>query len=239
MSTSEQFDAAYFVEELAELVVPRIANRLVRREVELAIATVNRYLLRPDNAEFAQDAEAGRQRLATTLTRLTSDTVEIAEAAVVLDAVTARFPAAASGAERFVGSGPVLQIVVTALRLERFDSQLAVRLLTAGRRPDEAIRAGGLIGRYQWWPKWLLDLGAERALTGTLTEDFVAALDRCAYAPMTPAQTHVARRLLAGEPTAVAAAATHLERLGEHAAAAELRNGELGVVALAAKLMSY
>jgi hypothetical protein len=82
IATSERFDAAYVVEELALRLMPGIANRLVRREVELAVATVNRHLLRPENAEFAEDAEAGRERLANTMTRLNVDESELAEATV-------------------------------------------------------------------------------------------------------------------------------------------------------------
>ena len=64
----------------------------------------------------------------------------------------------ADAAERLLGTPAVLDIVVPALRIERFDSELAVRLLAAGRPPADAIRAGELIGRYQWWPRWLLDI---------------------------------------------------------------------------------
>jgi hypothetical protein len=239
IATSERFDAAYLVEELAGLLSPRIANRLVRREVDLAVATVNRHLLRPANEEFAEDAAAGRERLANTLSRLDVESTELADAAALSMAVSGDYPAAAAAAERLLGTSAVLDIVVPALRFEKFDAALAVRLLAAGRPPADAIRSGELIGRYQWWPAWLLDIATEQALAGRLAEDMVAALDACAYAPLTPAQTQVARRLLTGEPAALAAAATHLDRLGEHHAADQLRAGDLGAVALAAKLMSY
>jgi hypothetical protein len=153
--------------------------------------------------------------------------------------VAADSAAAAAAAERSLGTAEVLDIVVTALRFEKFDTALAVRLLTAGRSPADAIRCGELIGRYQWWPGWLLEIATERALAGRLDEKLVTALDACAYAPLSPASTHIARRLLAGDPATTATAANNLDRLGEHHAAADLRGGDLSGVALAAKLMSF
>jgi hypothetical protein len=239
IATSERFDAAHLVEELSVLLMPRIANRLVRREVELAVATVNRHLLRPGNEEFAEDADAGRERLANTMARLDADESELADALALALAVSGDYPAAAAAAEKILGTADVLDLVVTALRFEKFDTALAVRLLTGGRSPADAIRSGELVGRYQWWPRWLLDIATERALAGKLDENLVSALDACAYAPLSPSHTHIARRLLAGDPATVATAANNLDRLGEHQAAQALRGGDMSAVALATKLMSY
>jgi hypothetical protein len=94
-----------------------------------------------------------------------------------------------------------------------------------------------VIGKYSWWPSWLLKIVTERALAGELDEETVAALDRCAYAELSPAQSRIARRLLAGEGALVDASAVRLEGLGEKDAAEKLRKGDLNAVALAARLM--
>lgn len=235
LATSERFDAAYFVEELANLLIPEITNPLVRREVELAVATSNRHLLRPGNEEFADDADAGRERLASTLERLGSD---IPQAEVLRSAVWERYAEAAAGAERLIGSATMLHLAVTSLRFERFDTPIVVRMLNAGRRPADAIKAGRMLGRYGWWPKWVYELGTEFALAGRLDDKIVAALDRCAYAPLSTAQTHIARRLFSGDITVLAAAVSQLENMGEYTAADALREGDLTAIALAAKLMT-
>jgi len=223
------------LEELANALIPRIKNHLLRREVELAVATANRHLLRPDNAEYTEDAEAGQQRLRSTLERLDPND----EADVIRHAVEDDYAAAAAGAERLIGTSTVLHTMVTALRFERFDIDLAVQLLAAGRPPVDAVRAAGMVGRYPWWPSWLLDLARERAMAGRLDDGLIAAMDACGYAPLNNAQTHLARKLLSGDPVALASAAEQLDRRGEHAAAESLRGGDLTAVALAAKLLSF
>jgi hypothetical protein len=238
IATSDRFDAAYFVEELAMSLAPEITNPLVRREVELAVATVNRHLLRPNNEEFADDADAGRQRLTATLERVDAEDTDIPEASVLRYAVCAEYPRAAAAAERLLGTTTVLHLVVAALRLERFDNLLAVRLLAAGRPPKDAIDAGMLMGRYQWWPQWLLEISSDRAMEGSLNEGLIAALDLCAYSPLTPAQSHIARKLFSGDTATTAAAVAHLEAIGETNAAEDLRGGDLRAVPLAARLMS-
>lgn len=239
IETSDNFDAVFFLEGLVDALTPRIGNHLIRRELELGVTTVSRHLHRPDRDDLADDAAAARQRLAATLDRVDPEAVDVIAAKVVAQAVCGDYAAAAGGAEGIVGWSRVLQLVVTALRLERFDVPIAVALLEAGRSPVDAVHTGELIGRYQWWPKWLLDIGTRRALNGTLDDDLVAALDRCGYAVLTPAQSHIAGKLLNGDATALAAAAQHLDSVGEHDAAERLRRGSLESVALAAKLMSF
>jgi len=92
------------------------------------------------------------------------------------------------------------------------------------------------VGQYSWWPSWLLRIVTERALTGTLDEETVAALDKCAYAELTPLQANLARKLLAGNEALLDTAAQRLVGLGEPAAAARLREGDIAAVALAARL---
>ncbi|WP_033342515.1 hypothetical protein [Catenuloplanes japonicus] len=238
LATTDRFDAPFFLEELTSALSPRVSNPLVRREVELAAATVNRHLLRPLDAHLADDAQAARSRLRGTLDRVDADSTRLAEAWVISSAVNGDYPGAASSAEPLLGAPSMLLLAMTALRFERFDTALAVDLLAAGRPPEEAIRYGALVGRYAWWPKWLLEIGTRRAMEGSLDEGVMAALDMCAFAKMTPAQTHIARKLLSGDARALRTAADHLENIGEPAAAADLRGGDLTPVALAAKLMT-
>jgi len=65
----------------------------------------------------------------------------------------------------------------------------------------------------------------------------ITALDQCAYADLSPAQSRVARRLLSGDAMLIEASAERLESLGEGPAAAKLREGDLTAVALAARLI--
>ena len=46
-----------------------------------------------------------------------------------------------------------------------------MRLIDGGQTPEQAIRSGFLIGKYGWWPSWLLRVVTERALAGTLDDD--------------------------------------------------------------------
>jgi hypothetical protein len=112
-----------------------------------------------------------------------------------------------------------------------------LRLINGGQSPAQAIRCGILMGRYSWWPSWLLRVVADRALDGTLDDGTIAALDQCAYAALSPFQARLARRLLDGETELIATAAQRLEGLGEFHAAARLREGDLTAVALAARLV--
>jgi hypothetical protein len=77
----------------------------------------------------------------------------------------------------------------------------------------------------------------ERALAGTLDDATVHALDRCAYAELSPLQARLARRLLEGDTDMINTSAARLEALGEKEAAGRLRDGDLNAVALAARLV--
>jgi hypothetical protein len=239
-AASPRFDPAYLVDGLGDLITRKIAAPLLRQEVKIATDVVVRALNRPGNEELAGLAEAAAARLSGTLTRIeerSSGATSTTEAAAMGHALQGRYARAAAEAEPFVGTVPLLRLFLTALRLERFDIPLALRMLEAGRDPAEAVRSGLLIGRYSWWPSWLLHVVTERALAGTLDDDTIAALDRCAYAELSPFQARMARRLLSGETALINTAAERLEGLGEREAADRLRDGDLNAVALAARLV--
>jgi hypothetical protein len=241
LDISEHFDAAWAVEEFGDLIVPRVPSALLRREVEIATATVTRHLAKPTNPELAELADTAMVRLDRTLERmkersLGSTSMDEADAMVLV--LRGRYAAAASAAEAIVGVPAVQLLFITAMRMERFDIPLALRLLDEGRSPGEAVRSGALVGRYRWWPSWLLRITTERALAGTLDEDTIAALDNCAYASLSSLQAQLARRLLSGNARQVDDAAKRLEGMGESEAAQRLREGDLNAVALAVRLMS-
>ncbi|MFI7540795.1 hypothetical protein [Actinoplanes sp. NPDC049599] len=240
LEASDRFDAAYLVEGLSDLVGPYIKAPLLRREVKIAADTVIRYLERPAAAERAEQAGEAADRLSRTLERIkdrsTGAAISTDEAEIISRALRGEYAAAAAAAERLVGDKKLYRLFVTALRLERFDIPMALRLLDGGQSPREAVRSGHLLGRYSWWPSWLLRIVTERALAGTLDEETIAALDKCAYAELTPLQANLARKLLGGNPALIDTAAHRLISLGETEAAARLREGDVTAVALAARL---
>jgi hypothetical protein len=240
LAVGGHIDPAYLVDGFGDLIERKIEAPLLRREARIATDVVVRYLNRTQSSELEERARAAAGRLAATVARMrerstgTASTVEIGALSHALDG---RYAEAAAAAEPFVGTAALQRLFITALRLERFDIPLALRLLAAGRPPAEAVESGTLIGKYSWWPSWLLRIVTERALAGRLDEDTIAALDRCAYAELSPAQARLARRMLSGDAGLIAASAERLETLGEAEAAGRLRNGDLNAVALAARLV--
>jgi hypothetical protein len=228
LEASDRFDAAYLVEGLSDLVGPYIKAPLLRREVKIAADTVIRHLERPGLTERAEHAREAAERLVRTLDRI--------EEAIIALALRGEYAAAAAAAEPLVGPAKLQRLFVTALRLERFDIPMALRLLEGGQTPYEAVRAGHLLGRYSWWPSWLLRIVTERALAGALDEETIVALDRCAYAELTPIQANLARKLLSGNQALIDTAAQRLVGLGETESAARLREGDIAAVAVAARL---
>jgi hypothetical protein len=243
LEASDHFDAAYLVEGLSDLIGPSIKAPLLRREVKIAADTVIRYLERPASTERGEQAELASVRLTRTLERIedrsTGAAISTGEAAIIGLALRGEYAAAAAAAEPLVGDKKLNRLFVTALRLERFDIPMALRLLEGGQSPREAVRSGQLLGRYSWWPSWLLRVVTERALAGTLDEETIAALDKCAYAELTPLQANLARKLLAGNDALIDTAARRLAGLGEAAAAVRLREGDIVAVALAARLSAF
>jgi len=237
---SDRFDAALTVEGLGELIDRKIEAPLLRREAKIATDVVVRHLNRPQSEELAAWAHAAAARLTATVERIeerSSGTTSTVEVHALSLALNGDYPAAAAAAEPFVGTTPLLRLFTTALRLERFDIPLALRLLDGGQDPLLAVSSGKLIGSYSWWPSWLLRIVTERALAGTLDETTIVALDNCAYASLSPAQARVARRLLSGEEGLISISAERLEAMGEPDAAQSLREGDLNAVALAARIM--
>jgi hypothetical protein len=238
---SDRFEPAMVTEGLSDLIIPLISSPLLRREAEIAAEIGVRALNRPSSAELTERARKATDRLTATVQRLeeraTAENTGIEEALALCHALEGRFPEAAAAMEPRVGAVALMQAFVSALRLERFDPVLTMRLLQAGQRPDRAVRSGLAVGRYGWWPTWLLKIVTERALVGDLDQSTITALDRCAYAELSPAQALVARRLLSGDEMMVDASADRLESLGEPDAARKLRAGDLTAVALAARLI--
>jgi hypothetical protein len=237
---SERFDVAIVTEGLGAAIIAKIAFPLLRREAEIATELVVAHLSKPASAELAERAEKTVTRLVATVERLgerAGEKTSVDEASVLCEVLRGRLDEAAALMEPVVGTTSLLRIFVAGLRLERFDTTLTVRLLREGQAPADAIRCGLLIGKYGWWPSWLLKVVTERALAGQLDEDTIAALDQCAYADLSPVQARTARRLLAGDQTLIDTCAERLQGLGEQEAAAKLRDGDLSAVALAARLL--
>jgi hypothetical protein len=238
--SSERFDAALVVDGLGDLLIGRITAPLLRQEARIAADVVVRWLNRPASKELEAWAHGAAERLADTLHRFTDRATSdssVAEVAALNHALHGEYAKAAAAAAPIVGTMPVLQLYVTALRLEYFDIPLALRLIEGGQSPRQAIQSGFLIGKYGWWPAWLLKIVTERALAGRLDTETITALDRCAFAELSPFQARLARRLLDGETELIATAAHRLEGLGERDAAERLRTGDLMAVALAARLV--
>jgi hypothetical protein len=238
---SDRFDAALVTEGLADAIIPKIPSMLLRREAEIAAEVVIRHLNKIASEELAERSVKAIKRLVATVERLTErSTAEDAgtgEAHALCEALQGRWAEAAAAVEPLVGTQPLVRIFVTALRLERFDIPLAVRLIKAGQRPALAVQSGLAVGKYGWWPTWLIKIVTERALAGRLDEETILALDRCAYAELSPAQARMAKRLLNGDKALIEASAHRLEGLGEEKSATKLREGDLTAVALAARLI--
>jgi hypothetical protein len=237
---SERFDAALVVDGFGDLLVRRIGAPLLRQEAKLATEVVVRWLNKPGSAELEAWAHAAAERLAGTVRRFNdsaTSTASTEEAEILSLVLKGDYAKAAAAAQDIIGTLPILRLFVTALRLEYFDIPLTLRLIEGGQDPHRAIQSGFLIGKYGWWPSWLLRVVTERALAGRLDPTTISALDRCAYAELSPFQARLARRLLDGEVDLIATAAQRLEGLGEKDAAQRLRDGDLETVALAARLV--
>jgi hypothetical protein len=238
---SERLDAASLTDALSDVITPGIPSMLLRREAEIATDIVLRHLNRPTSGELADQAQRVTARLIATVERLAdralgddSGTTEAYAHCLVLQG---RWAEAAAEVEPATGTMPLLRAFVSALRLDGFGSELALRLLKAGQAPAGAVQSCLAIGRYSWWPDWLLRIVTERVLAGTADATTITALQRCAFAELSPTQARMAKRLFDNEPRLVEAAAARLENLGEHPAAHKLRAGDIGTVALAARLI--
>jgi hypothetical protein len=237
----DTFDAASVTETLAAAIIPGIPSLLLRREGELAADTVLRHLNRPASLELADRAATAAARLVATVERIdersTGDDAGTASAYALCHVLHGRWAYAAAEVEPTLGTVPLLKAFVAALHLENFGVEIAMRLLTAGHCPTAAVRSSVALGRYTWWPAWLLKIVTERVLAGTLDPETIAALKECAYAGLTPTQARLAGRLINAEPMLVEATASRLDALGEHPTAVKLRRGDVTTVAFAARLI--
>jgi hypothetical protein len=237
----ERFDGASVAEALSDVIIPAIPALLLRREAQNATDAVLRYLNRPGSEEAAERAALANVRLAATIERINErslgDDAGTAAAYALSHVLQGKYATAAAAAEPIVGTGRLLKAFVSALHLESFGAQLAMRLLNAGNSPAVAVRPSAALARYSWWPSWLLEIVTERVMAGTLCGDTIAALKQCAFAGLTPTQARMAKRLFAAEPSLVETTASRLESLGEHPAAALLRRGDVATVAFAARLI--
>ncbi len=239
---SDKFDAAVVAEGLCDAIIPKIASPLLRREAEIAAEVVVLHLNKVASPELAGRAVKATDRLVATVERLTdratAEDAGTAEAYALCHALEGRWAEAASEAEPFVGTQPLLRIFVSALRLERFDITLAVRLLRAGHRPEAAIAvrpdrrqvpAGGRTG------------SSRSSRSGRWPASSTRRPSRPWIAAPTPSSAPRRRGWPGDCSTATAslvdASAHRLEGLGEVEAAAKLREGDLSAVALAARLI--
>jgi len=237
----ERLDAASVTEALAEAITPAIPSLLLRREADHAADVVLRHLNRPANPERAERAATATLRLATTVQRIDDrsigDDAGTSAAHALCRVLQGDWAQAAAATEPLVGTARLVKAFVSALHLESFGAEIALRLLNAGHSPAVAVRSSHALGRYSWWPKWLQEIVIERVLADTLNNETVAALKQCAFAGLSPTQARMARRLFNAEPQLIEATASRLDNLGEHPAATRLRGGCEATVAFAARLI--
>jgi hypothetical protein len=238
---SDRLDAATLTDALSDVITPAIPSALLRREAELATETVLRHLNRPGSEEAAEAASRATARLVATVERIneraTGDDAGTAEAYAQCLLLQGMWAEAAAEIEPLAGAVPLIRAFVSALRLDGFGHELTLRLLKAGEEPAVAVQSSLAVGRYSWWPDWLLTIVTERVIAGTVDATTINALQRCAFAELSPSQARMAKRLFNAEPLLVEAAASRLDNLGEHPAARLLREGDLGTVAFAARLI--
>jgi hypothetical protein len=220
---------------------PKIPSPLLRREAEIAADVVVRYLNKPSSPELAERAAKQIERLVATVERLGRAVHRRRRGhrrgVRGLPCPARCWDEAAAEAEPFVGTQPLLKVFVGALHLGALRHR-AGRAAAAGRPgPGAAVQAGLMVGKYGWWPDWLSEIVTERRMAGPSTTSTIAALDQCAYAELSPAQSKMARRLLNGDRCVIDASAHRLEALGEPRGRRKLREGDLTAVALAARLI--
>ncbi|SNR82986.1 hypothetical protein SAMN06264365_10648 [Actinoplanes regularis] len=237
---SEKFDLAIITESLGSEISRKISAPLLRREVEAALELRVRHLNKPQAKELAERSASSVERLVATVARIektSGEDVVLHEERAAILLLEGKPGEAAHEAQEFLKVEPMLQCFMSALRLEKFDSNLAVKLLIAGQEPAKALRSGQVVGQYAWWPSWLLKVVTERAMADALDEATANALGQLAYAELSPAQAGFARRLLAGEAALIEASALRLEAYGDPGAAEKLREGDLITIALAARII--
>ncbi|MEV6350491.1 hypothetical protein [Actinoplanes sp. NPDC051851] len=240
-TASDRFDEAILTTGLTELLLPKITSQLLQREADIAADIAILFRNKRSSEGLRDRFDGARNRLRETIGRLEErgvDPATLVEALAVSWVLDGEYSRAAAEIEPRVGAVVLLRIFVSALRVSHLDVNVTAQLLNAGRTPAESIYAGKIVGKYGYWPDWLRELVVEHAQAGTLTTEFVAALDLCAFATLRSTQARMARQLLRREPAAIATAARTLETIGEPDIAARLREGDMGAVAFAARFAS-
>ncbi|MEU4691380.1 hypothetical protein [Actinoplanes sp. NPDC023714] len=240
-TATERFDEAILTTGLTELLLPKITSQLLQREADIAADITILYRNKPKSEGLHDRYLAAAERLRETIARLAVRDVDqstLAEALAVSWVIDGEYARAAAEMEARVGAVALLRVFVSALRVSHLNVNVTAQLLNSGRTPAEAIYAGRVLGKYGYWPDWLQSLVVEHAQAGTLTEEFVKALDLCAFATLRSTQSRFARQLLRGEPAAIRSAVRILESIGEAEIAGRLREGDMGAVAFAARFAS-
>jgi hypothetical protein len=232
------FDDAVATERLAELILPRISRRMVRREAEMAINRVVLFLIKQTPDARATALKVTERLEALLLRRHDEDDEEpgVAEGQAICRLLRQQYGSAAATAERIVGMDKLLHAIFASLRSSSLHTAFTVELLKRGQEPEHAVRAGLALGTYRWWPGWLRSVATDLALAGRLDTATITALDRCAFAELNPIQARMARKLIDGDRELAGLAASRLVSLGKSDAAAALLRGDLEAIAMASKL---
>lgn len=233
------FDDAVATERLAELILPQIPKRMVRREAELAVNRVVSYLIK-QTPDLRATALRVTERLETLLLRRrhhgADDEPGVREGEAICRLLRQRYGDAAAAAEGTVGMENLLRAVFASVRSSTLHTAFTIELLKRGQEPEPAIRAGLALGTYRWWPTWLRTVASDLALADRLDEESIMALDRVAFAELNPLQARMARKLIGGDAELAGVAASRLMALGKADAAAALLQGDIEAIALASKL---
>jgi hypothetical protein len=238
MHASGPFDDAVATERLAELILPRIPHRMMRREAELAVNRVVWYLIK-QTPDLRATATRVTERLEALLLRRRdrdNDGPGVAEGEAICQLLRQRYGQAAASAEPTVGLEKLLHAIFASVRSTNLHIAFTIDLLKRGQEPEQAIRSGLALGVYRWWPGWLRTAATELAVAGRLDEEAITALDRCAFAELNPLQARMARKLMSGDSDLASQAASRLVSLGKPDAAQALLRGDLEAIAMASKL---
>lgn len=232
------FDDAVATERLAELILPRIPQRMMRREADLALNRVVWYLIKrtPDLEATALKVTERLEVLLTKRRDQDDDEPGVREGEALCRLMRQQYGAAAAYAEPTVGLEKLALAFFASLRSSTLHIAFTVELLKRGQDPEPAVRAGRALGTYRWWPEWLRAVATDLALRGRLDSETITSLDRCAFAELNIIQARMARKLIDGDPELAGVAASRLMSIGKADAAAALLQGDLEAIAMASKL---
>jgi hypothetical protein len=230
-------DAAVATERLAELILPGIPQRVLRREADLALTRVVSSLIRP-TPELQATALKVTERLETLLIkrRDRDDEPGVRESRAICHLMRQQYGAAAADAEASVGMEKLLHAIFAAVRSSTLHTAFTIELLKRGQDPEQAVRAGRALGTYRWWPEWLRAVATDLALQGRLDNAIITSLDRSAFAELNVLQARMARKLIDGDTELAGVAASRLVSIGKPEVAAALLRGDLEAIAMASKL---